>query len=170
GARSSGLARWPRATRTCRRTPSSPACPRGCCATERHARNVGQRTRGTYDRSALRIEVGILGPFRVLVDGEERTLPARKQRVLVALLAIHGHRSRADLIAQLWPDADEDRGRESMRHALHGIRATIGAEVFAARADALAFGDAVSVDSRARGSIHRRPRPHARARAGPLSR
>jgi len=96
----------------------------------------------------LRIEVGILGPFRVLVDGEERTLPARKQRVLVALLAIHGHRSRADLIAQLWPDADEDRGRESMRHALHGIRATIGAEVFAARADALAFGDAVSVDSR----------------------
>ena len=94
------------------------------------------------------IDVGILGPFRVLVAGRERSVPARKHRALVALLALYGRRSRADLIVELWPDSPAERGRESLRHALYRLRAAIGEDLFATSGEDLALADRVSVDAR----------------------
>ncbi|MGH2379489.1 MAG: AAA family ATPase, partial [Candidatus Limnocylindria bacterium] len=96
------------------------------------------------------IEVRILGPFRVLVDGAERIIAARKQRSLIAALALRpAARSREQLMAELWPDSDEERGRESLRHALYRIRAAVGAELIASAHDELRITEAVTVDVRA---------------------
>lgn len=95
---------------------------------------------------STRIE--IVGPFRVLVDGEERDIPARKHRALVAWLALSGPRSRTQLIAQLWPESDDAHGRESLRHALYRIRSVVGAELFTARGDELGLDEHVRLDVR----------------------
>lgn len=96
----------------------------------------------------MRVDLGLLGPFRVVARGSERLIPARKHRVLVAELALRGRRSRGELVALLWPDSDDERGRESLRHALYRVRATLGDDVFDARGEDLALAAHVRVDVR----------------------
>jgi len=93
------------------------------------------------------IEVRLLGTFRVFVDGDERVIGAPKQRALVAALALRAApRSRDSLVADLWPDSDEERGRQNLRHALYKINAI--AELTAATHGALRISADVTVDTR----------------------
>jgi DNA-binding SARP family transcriptional activator/tetratricopeptide (TPR) repeat protein len=95
------------------------------------------------------VETRLLGAFQVLVGGVGRRIGARKQRALVAALALRtGARSRDSLVADLWPDSDEARGRQSLRHALYEINAAVRAELVATSADELRIADSVAVDVR----------------------
>lgn len=93
------------------------------------------------------IELRLLGALQVRVDGVERGIAARKHRALVAGLALRrGSRTREQVIADLWPESDEERGRQNLRHALYRIRAALGADLIAAAGDALRLADGVGVD------------------------
>ena len=95
------------------------------------------------------VELRLLGAFRVLVDGEERPIGARKQRALIATLALRpAARSREVLVGELWPDSDEERGRQSLRHALYEISAAVRADLIAATPEGLRIADGVTVDIR----------------------
>jgi DNA-binding SARP family transcriptional activator len=94
------------------------------------------------------IAVDILGTLRVRVAGRERTLAATKQRALLAVLAVRPGvpRRREELIAALWPDSDESRGRDSLRHALMDLRRALGADTVRAEGDTLSLAEDVEVD------------------------
>lgn len=95
------------------------------------------------------VEVRLLGTFCVLVGGIERPMSARKQRAVVAALALRtGTRSRDSLAAELWPESSEERGRQSLRHALYAIKTAVRADLVAASADELRIADGVAVDVR----------------------
>lgn len=94
-----------------------------------------------------RVELRLLGAFRVTVGGEERAIAARKQRALVAAVAL-APRSRDALVADLWPESDDERGRQSLRHALYGINSAVRADLVAVAGDTLRIADGVRVDLR----------------------
>lgn len=95
------------------------------------------------------IGLRLLGPFNVQVAGEDRPITARKQRALIAAVALRlGVRSREGLIAELWPESDEERGRQSLRHALYEINSAVGADLITAVHDGLRIAESVTVDLR----------------------
>jgi LuxR family transcriptional regulator, maltose regulon positive regulatory protein len=70
-----------------------------------------------------RIEV--LGPLRVLVDGQPVQPPElRRNRVrqLLALLAVHGQLHRERLLGLLWPDLDQSAAARNLRVTLTYLR------------------------------------------------
>jgi DNA-binding SARP family transcriptional activator len=72
-----------------------------------------------------RWRIELLGGLRAV--GGERVLTrfrTRKTAVLFACLASHLPRSvsRAELIDRFWPDAEPDRGRQSLSQALSSLR------------------------------------------------
>jgi predicted ATPase/DNA-binding SARP family transcriptional activator len=76
------------------------------------------------------LEVRILGPLEVVVDGEPRRLGGRKQRSLLALLALApGEVVSADrLIEELWP-AYDPRARARLHVYVSQVRKVIGGAV-----------------------------------------
>jgi two-component SAPR family response regulator len=73
------------------------------------------------------LEIRLLGQFELRRDGASVFLPSRPAQSLLAYLAITAgtaHR-REKLAALLWPDAEEDNARNSLRHALWRIRKAI---------------------------------------------
>jgi LuxR family transcriptional regulator, maltose regulon positive regulatory protein len=67
------------------------------------------------------LEIGVLGPLRLLVDGEEcwpEQLNRRAVRELLFLLVTHGPITRARAAATLWPDLAEGAGRNNLRVTL----------------------------------------------------
>src|SRR3989442_6286817 len=94
------------------------------------------------------ITVDVLGTLRVRVAGRERTLAATKQRALLAELAVRAGipRRRDELIAALWPESNESRGRDSLRHTLMDLRRALGADTVRTEGDALALAGDVDGD------------------------
>jgi predicted ATPase len=96
------------------------------------------------------LTIGILGPLRVVVVGVELRIASRKQRQLVAELALRRGRpvSREELLVGLWPDSDEQHGRDSMRHALWQLRRDLGPAAGMLHTDGgdLVFDRCVAVD------------------------
>jgi DNA-binding SARP family transcriptional activator len=73
------------------------------------------------------LEIRLLGQFELRRDGAGVFLPSRHAQSLLAYLVLSAgtaHR-RESLAGLLWPDADEDNARKSLRHALWRIRKTI---------------------------------------------
>ena len=99
------------------------------------------------------LRILLLGPFRAEVDGVEIAISVRKSRVLLAELALRSGRamSRDEIVAQLWPDSDDDRGRDSFRHVLWRLRSELGDQAGAvvSRGDELRLVGTVDVDVRA---------------------
>lgn len=107
------------------------------------------------------VEIDVLGPVRLTIDGELTTSSSwRRERVrsLLGFLLIHPTTTRDAVIAALWPDADEPSGRRNLRttlNLLHGVlepaRASGDAPYFI-RSDGqsleLFAGDHLSVDTR----------------------
>src|SRR5436305_1655612 len=80
------------------------------CKTAMHQ---GQWHLKLFGRLLARSEVRVVDRFRT-----------EKTRLLLAYLAFYANRShsREELIALLWPDADEAHGRVSLRTALASLR------------------------------------------------
>jgi DNA-binding SARP family transcriptional activator len=76
-----------------------------------------------------RLSVHLLGPFRVVLDGEPATgFVSDKARALLAFLAVEADRPhrREALAGLLWPDYTERAARASLRTALANVRRAIG--------------------------------------------
>jgi DNA-binding SARP family transcriptional activator len=72
-------------------------------------------------------ELRLLGRPELRVGGSSVSLATRKTLALLAVLAIEPGRHRRDsLAARLWPDADQDRARASLRTTLAYLREGLG--------------------------------------------
>ncbi|MGH3196810.1 MAG: hypothetical protein ACRDNT_12930 [Streptosporangiaceae bacterium] len=68
---------------------------------------------------ATDLSLALLGPPVVRRDGAPVTFDTRKATALLALLAVTGREhSREQLANLLWPEADGDKGRASLRRTL----------------------------------------------------
>jgi DNA-binding SARP family transcriptional activator len=76
-------------------------------------------------RSSL--EMHLLGPFRLIVDGQaldERRFTRRKPKLLIKLLALQPHHQlhREQAMELLWPDSDPESAGNSLHKAIHMAR------------------------------------------------
>ncbi|HEX6183605.1 MAG TPA: tetratricopeptide repeat protein [Pyrinomonadaceae bacterium] len=76
------------------------------------------------------LEIHLLGPFRVVVDGlpvEEHRWARRKPKSLVKVLALQPHHRlhREQLAELLWPDSDPDSASNNLHKAIHMARQTL---------------------------------------------
>src|SRR5690606_3907120 len=76
------------------------------------------------------IVLGLLGPFRFIVDQVDRTalLSYDKVKLLAAVLCLaQGKALQRERLAQmLWPDLTRDKALSRLRHALHVLRKALG--------------------------------------------
>lgn len=74
-----------------------------------------------------RLELRLLGPVDVLIDGRPLVVDTRKAIGLLAYLAVAGReQSRDHLVDLLWPGSDPERGRGSLRRTLSALRTALG--------------------------------------------
>src|SRR6187200_387772 len=76
-------------------------------------------------RSGERMELTLIGGFEVRVSSGGRiALPTAKSRALLAYLAVPPGRMhlREKLATLLWGDVPDARARDSLRHAVSGLR------------------------------------------------
>jgi serine/threonine-protein kinase len=85
------------------------------------------------------IALDLLGGLALRLDppGDAEALLSQPRRVaLLAYLLLGGpagFRRRDAIVALLWPEADQERARNSLRQGLHHLRRTLGAEVLVTR-------------------------------------
>lgn len=91
-----------------------------------------------------RIEL-VGAPALIGIDGVRRPLE-RKAAALLALLALEGPRSRAGVMAVLWPGASSAQARNSLRQRLFRLNQAAGAELVAGQEE-LQLADAVRIDT-----------------------
>jgi DNA-binding SARP family transcriptional activator/TolB-like protein len=73
------------------------------------------------------LEIVLLGPFKVLVDGEpvdERRWQRRKAKTLIKLLAVEPHHQmhREQLAEMLWPELDPETSLANLHKIIHAAR------------------------------------------------
>ena len=73
------------------------------------------------------LEIYLLGPFRIFVDGQaidERQLTRRKPKQLIKLLALQPHHQlhRDQAMEFLWPDSDPESAANNLHKAIHMAR------------------------------------------------
>jgi serine/threonine-protein kinase len=89
----------------------------------------------------MRAELRILGHTELsladnLTGGGVLRQPKRLALLAyLALAASDGFRRRDQIVGLFWPDQDQLHARTQLRKALHGLRATIGADAFPTRGD-----------------------------------
>src|SRR6266853_4761058 len=93
------------------------------------SRNDGERPTG--DES---LEICLLGPFLVVVDGRvitERQWSRRKPALLIKLLALQPHHQlhREQMIELLWPDSDPESATNNLHKAIHLARHALESEL-----------------------------------------
>ena len=95
-----------------------------------------------------RIDVALLGHPVLHRGGEPVTLATRKALLLLARLAIEGPQTRESLVALLWPEADDRRGRANLRRTLAYLRDGFGRdlEVVVGAGGSLRLGPGVETD------------------------
>ena len=96
------------------------------------------------------VRVSVLGDFHVsLPDGRPAQFRTRRAAELVAKLCLAGSRRllRADLAADLWPDADRSTGLRNLRPALNYARTALeNPDAIIANEDWLVLADNVETD------------------------
>jgi len=87
-------------------------------------------------------DLRLAGPNGVLLSGR------RKELVLLTYIARRAPNgvSRDELAALLWGERDEDKARQSLRHALHQLRRALG-DVIDTTGDDVKVSDAIAVDA-----------------------
>src|SRR3989304_4329432 len=112
--------------------PMGAACHGGRIVSHRS----GNVTGSTVERVPLRpmtremppgLEIRVLGPLEVLVDGAPLVGDTRK--ALATLVLLGGERrafARDELAALLWPEADDESARGALRRTLSVLRAALG--------------------------------------------
>lgn len=95
--------------------------------TRGHGREIDRRS-GTPVAPVVRVDV--LGPVTVTVDGVSRPLTARRQRAVLACLAVHaGEAVSADrLLEEVWGDALPDTGRRAIPYQIARLRSSLEPE------------------------------------------
>ena len=90
------------------------------------------------------LEIRLLGPFEVLVDGRPADVGGSKRQGLLALLALQrGHVvGVAALIEALWGEELPAAPRNAVQHHVARLRAALGPETILASPDGYALGDA----------------------------
>jgi DNA-binding SARP family transcriptional activator len=76
------------------------------------------------------LAVRMLGAFELSIDGRQVThWRGQRTRSVMQFLAAHRHRSvsRDELIAAVWPDADECNGRHRLHQGVYELRSTLRA-------------------------------------------
>src|SRR5689334_13063695 len=70
------------------------------------------------------VELALFGGFELRLAGTTIDLPGQKDRALLAYLALHpgGTQTRDKLAGLLWSDRDDQRARDSLKHALTRLR------------------------------------------------
>ena len=82
---------------------------------------------GTVTRDMTRLEIRLLGPPQVVVDGRPLEVDTRKAVAILAILAADGRPyARDELAALLWPDSDDAAARGALRRTLSTMRTAIG--------------------------------------------
>lgn len=94
------------------------------------------------------LELELLGPPVLTVDGRPIVVDTRKAIALLAYLAVSGQAHRREaLAALLWPDADTARAAGALRRTLSAVRTAIGAQRLATDRSTIALlADDVEVD------------------------
>src|SRR4051794_8623216 len=74
------------------------------------------------------VRVEVLGPLRLVVDGEPVDVPGPKRRAVLALLAIaEGRTVTVDhLVDALWPSEVPESGRQALHTHVSRLRAHLG--------------------------------------------
>src|SRR5215212_3089817 len=94
---------------------------------------------GVSLRSIAMIDMRVLGTVEIHgphADAPVLGLTQPRQVALLLYLALAqppGPQSRASLMAFLWPEADEESARHSLRNTLYSLRRTLGDRAFVAR-------------------------------------
>lgn len=82
---------------------------------------------GGVSSQPSRLDLRLLGPPRVLVDGDQASMDTRKATALLAYLAVTGTAwPRMHLVEMLWPEQDPDRSRAVFRRTLSSLRRALG--------------------------------------------
>ncbi len=88
----------------------------------------------------MRLTLSLFGPPRIVLDGAPVALETRKAVALLAYVAATGRPSSRDaLVALLWPELDQSRGRAVLRRTLYAINKTPLAFWLDARRDLVAL-------------------------------
>jgi DNA-binding SARP family transcriptional activator len=97
---------------------------------------------------APRLDIRLLGPPEIHVDGVPLVVDTRKAIAILALLGAEGRPfARAELAALLWPDAGESAAHGALRRTLSSLRSATGGEtVLVDRARVALADDGVRVD------------------------
>lgn len=78
-------------------------------------------------RIGPRLDIRLLGPPEILVDGQPLAVDTRKAVAILAVLATDGRAfARDELAALLWPDSDDVAARGALRRTLSTLRSAIG--------------------------------------------
>ncbi len=108
---------------------------------------MGDRHAAGQDSVAL--QVHLLGPPEILIDGHAMRVDTRKAVALLAYLAVTGTPHSRDVVATLlWPGDDPDRARGSLRRTLSTLRSALADRWVRADREWIAFepNDEVFVD------------------------
>jgi DNA-binding SARP family transcriptional activator len=81
----------------------------------------------TADRALmLGLEIRVMGPLEVRVDGRPLIVDTRKALAILALLAVEDRSfGRDELAALLWPESDDTSARGALRRTLSVLRAAL---------------------------------------------
>lgn len=87
----------------------------------------------------LSLEIHLLGPFRVVVDGrmvEERQWPRPRPKLLIKLLALQPHHQldREQVMELLWPEQEPESASNNLNKAIHMARRALEPELRSAAA------------------------------------
>jgi DNA-binding SARP family transcriptional activator len=94
-----------------------------------------------------RLDIRLLGPPEILVDGLPLVVDTRKAVAILALLGAEGRAfARDELAALLWPDADDPAAHGALRRTLSSLRSATGDTVLVDRARVALAHDGVRVD------------------------
>lgn len=99
-------------------------------------------------RLRAKVSLSLLGPPLVEKAGRAVEFETRKAIAILAYLELEGGTQPRDrLAAMLWPDADDERARASLRRTLSPLRTELGDEVLVADTVSVRLGtDAVTSD------------------------
>jgi predicted ATPase/DNA-binding SARP family transcriptional activator len=91
------------------------------------------------------LEIRVLGPVEALVGGERRSIGGRRQRALLALLAVRGGPVGAERLAEdLWEGAPPAGAGTTLRSYVSRLRTALGAEAVAGERGSYALAAAGS--------------------------
>jgi DNA-binding SARP family transcriptional activator len=108
--------------------------------------------------SLSRLEIRLLGPFRIAVNGEpvdERQWARRKPKLLVKLLALQPHHQlhREQIIEFLWPELDSEAAGNNLYKTVHLARRALEPESDARTGSSFIFTQDQQVILRAPGEL-----------------